>query len=77
MSKEESVEMEGRPQARVVTEPTPISDEEMQLILEMTSAPKEVCGFMADEAARVIPVPRSTRYATMVVVPMSMAMPLP
>lgn len=35
MSKEESVEMEGRPQARVVTEPTAISDEEMQLILEM------------------------------------------
>ena len=35
MSNEESVEMEGRPQARVVTEPTAISDEEMQLILEM------------------------------------------
>lgn len=35
MSNEESVEMEGRPQARVVTEPTAISDEEMQFILEM------------------------------------------
>ncbi len=33
--KEDSVEMEGRPQARVAAEPTAISDEEMQYILEM------------------------------------------
>jgi hypothetical protein len=69
--KEDDLEMEGRPQARTVVAETPISDEEMQLILEMR---KKAQAHTATTA--VVPDAAPSVPATLVIEPVESAPPV-